>query len=88
MKQITIEIIDTIKDKIESLQGQFIKKNPSVHYTDIRFEVSEDRGAFCENGEEKYSGLDYGLSCGVRVLAGKDCVSPGYYGLTLGQGKP
>ena len=84
MKQITIEIIDTIKDKIESLQERFIKNNPSIHYTDIRFEVSEDRGAFCENGDEKYCGMDYGLSCGVRVLAGKKCISPGYYGLTLG----
>ncbi len=84
MKQITIEIIDTIKDKIESLQELFIKKNPFIHYTDIRFDVSEDRGAFCENGDEKYCGMDYGLSCGVRVLAGKKCISPGYYGLTLG----
>lgn len=85
MKQITIDVIDTIKETIESLQSGFTKKNPFVHYADIRLEVSEDRGAFCENGQEKYSGKDYSFSCGVRVLAGKDCISPGYYGLTLGK---
>ena len=85
MQTFTIEALDTIKDKLIPLLNDFTKKRASTHYADLRIELSEERGAFCENGEAKYSGMDYGFSFGVRVLAGEDCISPGYFGLTLGK---
>jgi TldD protein len=85
MQAFTIEALDSIKDISMSLLTGFTTKHAFTHYADIRIELSEERGAFSENGEAKYSGMDYGFSFGVRVLAGEDCVSPGYFGLTLGE---
>jgi TldD protein len=85
MQAFTIEALDSIKDMSISLLTSFTAKRASTHYADVRMELSEERGAFCENGEAKYSGMDYGFSLGVRILAGEDCISPGYFGLTLGK---
>jgi hypothetical protein len=85
MQAFTIEALDSIKDMSMSLISSFTSTRAYTHYADMRIELSEERGAFCENGEAKYSGMDYGFSFGVRVLAGEDCISPGYFGLTLGQ---
>jgi TldD protein len=81
----SIASIDTIKDGAESTLVRFAKEKAHLRYADIRLEISEERGAYCENGEEKYSGMDYGFSFGVRVLAGEDCTAPGYFGLILGE---
>ena len=85
MQAFTLESLDNIKEMAEALISSFSTKRAFTHYADIRIELSEERGAFCENGEAKYSGMDYGFSFGVRVIAGEDCISPGYFGLTLGQ---
>ena len=85
MKQFTIEALDSIKEMTESLLRSFANRKPSVRYADIRITLSEERGAFSENGEEKFSGTDYGFSYGVRVLAGEEITSAGYFGLTLGK---
>jgi len=85
MKQISIEALDTIKETAEFTLTRFSKEKAHIKYADIRIEISEERGAYSENGEEKYSGRDYGFSLGVRVLAGEDSTSPGYFGLTLGK---
>jgi len=85
MQQITIEEMDTIKETAESILTQFINKKFHLQYADIRIEISEKRGAYSENGEAKYSGMDYGFSLGGRVLAGEDITSPGYFGLILGK---
>ena len=85
MNPFTIAELDSIKEPTESLIRSFVSRNPSVGYADVRITLSEERGAFCENGEEKFSGTDYGFSYGVRVLAGEKTVSPGYFGLTLGK---
>ena len=85
MQAFTIAALDSIKDMSLSLMANFTAKRPFTHYADIRIELSEERGAFCENGESKYSGMDYGFSFGVRVLAGNGSISPGYFGLTLGK---
>ena len=85
MQAFTIDALDSIKDRPMSLVASFTAKRAFTHYADIRIELSEERGAFCENGEAKYSGMDYGFSFGVRVLAGEDSISPGYFGLTLGK---
>ncbi|HEX2172002.1 MAG TPA: TldD/PmbA family protein, partial [Dehalococcoidia bacterium] len=51
---------------------------------DIRIEVGEGKVTIAENGNDKYSGDDYGFSFGIRVLAGDGVVAPGYYGRSLG----
>ncbi len=81
----TIGVLDSIRELTESRLRKFVKVKPFIRYADIRISVSEGRGAFCENGEEKYSGTDYGFSCGARVLAGEEMAAAGYFGLTLGK---
>jgi len=83
--QFTIQALDSIRELTESRLRKFVKVKPFIRYADIRISVSEGRGAFCENGEEKYSGTDYGFSYGARVLAGEEIAAAGYFGLTLGK---
>ena len=84
MQALTIDALDSIKEMSLTLLTAFTAERAAAHYADTRIELSEERGAFCENGEAKYSGMDYGFSFGVRVLAGENSISPGYFGLTLG----
>jgi TldD protein len=85
METFSIESMDAIKDRAESTLLRFAEVKAHIRYADIRLEISEERGAYCENGEEKYCGMDYGFSFGVRVLAGENCTAPGYFGLILGK---
>lgn len=84
-EQFTIAALDNIKELAESRLIRFAKTRPHCRYADLRISISEGRGAYCENGEEKYSGTDYAFSFGVRVLAGEEIASPGYFGITLGK---
>jgi TldD protein len=83
--QFTIGVLDRIKELTESRLRRFAKARPFVRYADVRLSVSQGSGAFCENGEEKYSGTDYSFSYGARVLAGEHLAAAGYFGLTLGK---
>ena len=83
--QFTIGVLDRIKELTESRLRRFVKARPFVRYADVRLSVSQGSGAFCENGEEKYSGTDYSFSYGARVLAGEHLAAAGYFGLTLGK---
>lgn len=83
-EEITIGIIDSIRDMAYDLATTFGRGRRAFRYADIRIEVSESKGAAAENGQEKFSGEDYGFSFGVRVLAGSDTIAPGYYGRMLG----
>ena len=83
--QFTIGVLDGIKELTEARLRSFVKLRPFIRHADLRISVSEGRGAFCENGEEKYSGTDYSFSFGARVLAGEEIASAGYFGLTLGK---
>jgi len=85
MNQICVEAIDTLKETAESALTHFAKVKAYVKYADIRLELSEERGAHSENGEEKYSGKDYSFSLGVRALAGEAITAPGYFGIALGK---
>ena len=85
MQKITIEALDNIKEEAESILARFVKEKAHIQYADVRIEISEEREAYSENGEAKYSGMDYGFSLGVRVLAGEYITSPGYFGLILGK---
>jgi TldD protein len=84
MEKITVSAMDAIKEQAESTLNRFAKEKAQLKYSDLRIEISEARAAYCENGDEKYSGMDYGFSLGVRVLAGEELISPGYFGLVLG----
>lgn len=85
MQTLTVEAMEGIKEKTESVLAQFVQRQSHIDYADIRVGISEQREAVSENGEEKYSGKDYGFSLGIRVLAGDGVTSPGYFGLVLGK---
>ena len=80
---IDVELIDRIKpmvrDVVTSTGGL-----ADLRYAAIRVEVSEGKLASAENGRAKASGDDYGFAFGIRVLAGRDMVAPGYFGRGLG----
>ena len=82
--RVTTDIIDSIKDMVFSVASEYARSFPNARYCDIRVEVDEGRAASAENGNEKQSSEDYGFSFGVRVLAGRRAVSPGYFGQDLG----
>ena len=88
MQHITIGAMDGVKETTEPILTQFINKKAHIQYADIRMDISEERGAYSENGEAKYSEMDYGFSLGASVLAGEDITSPGYFGLILGKEDP
>jgi TldD protein len=81
---ITVELIDRVKDDVRDLLRDAARRLPHLAYADLRLEVTEGKSAVAENGESKFSGDDYGLAAGVRVLAGDRMVAPGWIGLTLG----
>lgn len=82
--QITVDIIDHIRDVVFDLVTSYAKRLPGLRYADLRVEVSEGQGAAAENGHVKFSSRDYGLSFGVRVLAGDRVMATGHFGQSLG----
>jgi len=76
--------LDPIKAKLLNLIEGRQNKLPGSRYADVRIEASEGSYAWAENGEPKASGRDFGLSLGVRVIAGNGMSASGYYGATLG----
>ncbi len=83
--RITVDVVDSFKQTVADLATSYMKSLQYLQYGDIRVEVGEGQVAFAENGNEKYSGDDYGLSFGIRVIAGKAIAAPGYYGRVLGK---
>ncbi len=83
-QSISVGIIDNIKDLVYDVATSYAKKLKSTYYADIRVEVGEAQAAVAENGSERYSAQDYSFSFGVRVLAGKKAIAPGYFGQVLG----
>ena len=83
-ERVTTEVIDTIKETVVSVASEYARRLPGTRYCDIRVEIDEGRGAAAENGNEKQSSEDYGFAFGVRVLAGRRAVAPGYFGQLLG----
>ncbi len=82
--QITVALIDDIKEMVFDLVNSYAKRLPGLRYADLRVEVGEGQGAAAENGHEKFASRDYGLSFGARVLAGGRVAASGYFGQMLG----
>ena len=83
-EKVTVEIVDEIKDMVLDVASSYSKTLSGLSYSDIRLEVGEGKGTVAENGTQKYSSEDYGLSFGIRVLAGDRMIAPGYFGQVLG----
>jgi len=82
--RIGVELVDAVKSDVRTLLRAAARRQPDLAYADLRLEVAEGKSATAENGESKASDDDYGLSAGIRVLAGGRTVAPGWVGLTLG----
>ncbi len=79
-----VEVIDRLRPLARDLLRDTSRRLPHLAYADLRLEVVECKAASAENGAPKFSGDDYRLALGVRVLAGDRAVAPGYVGLVLG----
>ncbi|MBI2165528.1 MAG: TldD/PmbA family protein [Chloroflexi bacterium] len=81
---IKLEFLDRARSWVRSAVSEYARRLPYLTYCDVRVEVDESKGAVAENGQAKHSAEDYSFAFGVRVLAGKRAVAPGYYGRMLG----
>ncbi len=84
-KAITIDLVEGIKKAAVELTADATSRHKLCRYADLRIEVTEEKHAGAENGDPKYSSEDGLLSIGIRVFAGQDAVSPGFFGQTLGK---
>jgi TldD protein len=82
--QITVELIDHVKEMVRGLVTDGRRRLPHLHYADIRLEAVQGKSAGAENGSSKFASEDQGLAFGIRVLAGDRTVAPGYVGRSLG----
>jgi TldD protein len=83
-QKVNITLIDRIKDKLYDLTLESKNRLKDCSYIDLRVQVSEGQQAAAQDGMMKFSIRDYGLSYGLRVIAGRDMLAPGYFGETLG----
>jgi TldD protein len=83
-QKVNIALIDRVKDKLSNLILENKKKLKDCSYIDLRVAVSEGQMATAQDGMMKGSLRDYGLSYGLRVIAGKDMLAPGYFAESLG----
>ena len=83
-QSITIETIDAVRDHAVAVIAEGASRLRGLRYADLRLEVSEGQAAAAENGTEKFSSRDYGLSLGMRVIAGGRATAAGYFGRQLG----
>ena len=82
-KALSIETLDLLKEQIAAAPRTVLQK-PGVVYADVRVEVGGGTGAEAEDGEPRGLTQDYGLSIGVRVIAGNSILAAGYDGRDLG----
>jgi TldD protein len=83
-QKVNIALIDRTKDKLSNMVLEAKKRLENCFYVDLRVAVSDGQKAIAQDGMMKFSIRDYGLSYGLRVIAGKDVLAPGYFGETLG----
>ncbi len=83
-QRVTVDSMESIRPLAVAAVTEYARRLRFLHYCDLRLEISEGKGSAAENGQEKSSSEDYGLSLGVRVLAGRNAVAPGYVGRMLG----
>ena len=84
---VTVALIDDLRARLRDLTQAFAPTLPHHHYTDVRVAVSESKHAVAEDGTPKGAGQDYDIALGVRVLAGRDTIAPGYAGREIGAGE-
>lgn len=83
-QRIATDLIDRIKAPVAGLCADALRAFPHLHYADIRLEVVEGKVASAENAAAKFANDDYACAFGVRVLAGRRAIGPGYVGRPLG----
>lgn len=83
-QKVDIGLIDKTKDKLSNMVLEAKNRLEDCSYIDLRVRVSEGQQAVAQDGMMKSSIRDYGLSYGLRVIAGRKILSPGYFGETLG----
>jgi TldD protein len=83
-QKVNIALIDKTKDKLSNLILEARNRLENCSYADLRVTVSEGQQASAQDGMMKFSLRDYTLSYGLRVIAGKGILAPGYFGETLG----
>ena len=83
-ESITLELLERVRPGLGTLVAENTKRLPGLRYCDVRVQVSEEKGAMAENGQEKASAEDQTFDFGVRVIAGGKAAAPGYYGTILG----
>ena len=82
--RVDIGLIDAVQQTVRDLAQERAPRLPHHSYSDIRLEVGEGKQAVSENGAPKGASSDYGISYGIRVLAGERTVAPGYVGGEVG----
>lgn len=82
--KVNIALIDNVRTKLSDLMSTSKRKLKDCSYIDLRVRVTEGQGADAQDGMMKYSIRDYGLSYGLRVIAGRQILAAGYFGQTLG----
>jgi len=83
-QKVNITLIDKAKDKLSNLVLESKNRLKDCSYVDLRVAVSEGQRASAQDGMMKFSIRDYSLSYGLRVIAGREILAPGYFGETLG----
>jgi TldD protein len=83
-QKVNIALIDKAKDKLSNLVLESKNRLEDCSYVDLRVAVSEGQRASAQDGMMKFSIRDYSLSYGLRVIAGREILAPGYFGETLG----
>ena len=82
--KVNIGLIDKTRDTLSNMVLDARKKLGDCSYVDLRVRVWEEQQAVAQDGMMKSSIRDYGLSYGLRVIAGRTMLAPGYFGETLG----
>ncbi|MGH7313642.1 MAG: TldD/PmbA family protein [Candidatus Rokuibacteriota bacterium] len=82
--RVSVEVIEDLKPMIRDLLRDSARRLPHLVYADLRLEAVEAKAAAAENGASRFSGDDYALSLGIRVLGGERTVAAGHVGMSLG----
>jgi len=82
-QRISVSLIEKVKDRLSNLVSESKNKLADCSYIDLRLAASEGKVASAQDGMMKFANQDYGLSYGIRVIAGKDVLAPGYFGESL-----
>lgn len=83
-QKVNIDLIGKTKDKLSDIVREARSKLKDCSYIDLRVRVSEGQQAVAQDGMMKWSIRDYDLSYGLRIIAGRTMLAPGYFGETLG----